>query len=71
MSTKWRDHDHKVIARSVFISHTSQDKPIVRRIADLLKREGCDVWLDEQQLYVRDDSGHASMGRSEIVTMLQ
>ena len=34
----------------VFLSHNSQDKPIVRRLALALKSRGWRVWLDEEQL---------------------
>ncbi|WP_411726569.1 TIR domain-containing protein [Methyloglobulus sp.] len=34
----------------VFLSHNSQDKPIVRELAQALKSRGLRVWLDEEQL---------------------
>jgi hypothetical protein len=34
----------------VFLCHASDDKPEVRKYADLLKAEGIDVWLDEDKL---------------------
>lgn len=34
----------------VFLSHNSQDKPIVRKLAQALKSFGLRVWLDEEQL---------------------
>jgi hypothetical protein len=38
----------------VFISHTSADKPFVRRLAARLKKEGFDYWLDEHDLIAGD-----------------
>lgn len=36
---------------SVFISHSSKDKPFVRELADFLEREGdIKVWLDEREI---------------------
>ena len=34
----------------VFLSHNSQDKPVVREIAERLLRRGVKVWLDEWEL---------------------
>ena len=39
---------------SVFMSHSSADKPIVRRLAGRIKSAGHTVWLDEEQLHVGD-----------------
>lgn len=36
----------------IFISHTSQDKPTVRRLAEGLTQAGFSVWLDEWQIRV-------------------
>lgn len=33
-----------------FLSHNSGDKPVVRELVRLLKRQGVRVWLDEEQL---------------------
>ena len=30
----------------VFLSHSSHDKPIVREVAERLKRDGLRVWFD-------------------------
>jgi hypothetical protein len=38
----------------VFISHTSADKPFVRRLAARLKKSDFDVWLDEHDLIAGD-----------------
>lgn len=38
----------------IFLSHSSRDKPIVRRIANDLKSKGHDVWLDEYDIQVGD-----------------
>lgn len=31
----------------VFISHSAKDKPVVRELAERLKRDGLRVWFDE------------------------
>ena len=36
----------------VFLSHSSTDKPIARRIRDELEAEGLQVWLDEVEIRV-------------------
>jgi hypothetical protein len=36
----------------VFLSHSSKDKPIARRIAHALEERGLSVWLDEQEIRV-------------------
>lgn len=36
----------------IFISHSSQDKPFVRRLAADLKAKGFRVWLDEKEIAV-------------------
>lgn len=39
---------------SVFICHSSADKPFVRRLADALRRKGMTVWIDEAEIKVGD-----------------
>jgi hypothetical protein len=39
---------------SVFVSHSSHDKPFVRRLVNDIRSEGIDVWLDEERLNVGD-----------------
>ena len=39
---------------SAFISHTSDDKPFVRRLARDLRACGCDVWFDDWEIRVGD-----------------
>ena len=39
---------------SVFLSHSSKDKPIVRKLAKDLKAKGIQVWLDEWEIYIGD-----------------
>src|SRR4051812_35783838 len=34
----------------VFLSHNSQDKPVIERLAEKLKRAGLEPWLDKWQL---------------------
>jgi formylglycine-generating enzyme required for sulfatase activity len=38
----------------IFLSHSSEDKDAVRRLADDLKRAGVPVWLDEAEIKVGD-----------------
>ena len=38
----------------VFISHSSVDKPFVRKLDGFLRRSGFDTWLDEKELAVGD-----------------
>jgi TIR domain len=40
--------------RVAFLSHSSQDKTIIRQIASDLTAEGVEVWLDEQRIHVGD-----------------
>lgn len=42
------------LAVKVFISHSSQDKPWVRRLVDDLERHGLSVWLDERRMRIGD-----------------
>jgi hypothetical protein len=34
----------------VFISHSAQDKPVVRELAERLRQDGLRVWLDEWEI---------------------
>ncbi|HSS48239.1 MAG TPA: toll/interleukin-1 receptor domain-containing protein [Thermoanaerobaculia bacterium] len=34
----------------VFLSHSSKDKPAVRKLAETLRARGLKVWLDEWEL---------------------
>jgi hypothetical protein len=38
----------------VFISHSSEDKPRVRKLANDLMREGISVWIDEAEIKIGD-----------------
>jgi len=40
---------------SVFLSHASQDKPIVRELCDRLRNDGFDPWLDQERLLPGQD----------------
>lgn len=44
----------KYVLGKVFISHSSKDKPFVRRLTQRLWREGYQVWLDEKELVPGD-----------------
>ena len=34
----------------VFLSHSAKDKPVVRDVAERLKKDGLRVWFDEWEL---------------------
>jgi hypothetical protein len=42
----------------VFVSHSSKDKPFVRRLVDELKQRNVHVWFDERELQVGDSIVH-------------
>lgn len=46
----WRRHE----LGKVFLSHSSIDKPFVRRLTSRLRSEGFSIWLDEKELLVGD-----------------
>lgn len=57
---------------NVFISHSSVDKPIVRKLAVSLLSEGIPVWLDSWQLEVGDsllDKVYAGIEESAVVLL--
>jgi hypothetical protein len=37
-----------------FICHASEDKPVVRRLAEFIEQQGVGVWLDEREINVGD-----------------
>lgn len=39
---------------SIFLSHSSNDKPFVRKLAADLRRAGFYVWVDEAEIKVGD-----------------
>ncbi len=45
------EHEHERVA---FISHSTKDKPFVRKLAADLVASGVKVWLDEQRILVGD-----------------
>jgi TIR domain len=45
-----RRASHLTSPYSLFLSHRSIDKPVVREIAQSIKRRGVGVWIDEEQL---------------------
>jgi hypothetical protein len=47
----------KHLLGKVFISHSSIDKPFVRRLARRLEKEGFGIWLDERELVAGDSLG--------------
>lgn len=46
--------DRKVNQGKIFISHSSVDKPVARRLAKRLQSRGYSVWLDEKELRLGD-----------------
>jgi hypothetical protein len=46
-----------VVAMNVFISHAAADKDLARRVADVLKASGFQVWWDESQVLPGDNWG--------------
>ena len=34
----------------VFLSHSSKDKPVVRKVAERLRKDGLSVWFDEWEI---------------------
>jgi hypothetical protein len=44
-------------AYDVFLSHSSKDKPVARKLAQRLKAEGIRVWLDEWEIQPGDIIG--------------
>src|SRR5262249_23219513 len=58
---------------NVFISHSSADKPFVRRLAFGLLAEGIPVWLDSWRLEVGDsllDNIYEGIDQSSIVVLV-
>lgn len=49
--TRHKEKDRAIVA---FLSHSSQDKPIIRQLASDLTTDGINVWLDEQRILVGD-----------------
>ena len=45
------EHEHERVA---FISHSTKDKPFVRKLAADLVAGGVKVWVDEQRILVGD-----------------
>ena len=38
----------------LLLSHSSQDNPFVKRLADRLRNEGATVWIDEAEIKIGD-----------------
>ena len=51
---KEKRHQTNASAKVVFLSHSSADKPFIRRLATDLTTNGVKVWLDEQNIRVGD-----------------
>jgi hypothetical protein len=47
-------HRDEADKRIVFLSHSSRDKPFIRKLATDLTANGVTVWLDEQNIHVGD-----------------
>jgi hypothetical protein len=56
VASRAKEQRHRVDAskRVAFISHSSRDKPFVRRLAADLTGAGVGIWLDEQRIRVGD-----------------
>jgi TIR domain len=57
----------------IFLSHNSEDKPTVRRLAQSLNQLGIDAWLDEWELEVGDSlrrSVGAALEKSQYVGVI-
>ncbi|HEV7241875.1 MAG TPA: toll/interleukin-1 receptor domain-containing protein [Thermoanaerobaculia bacterium] len=62
-----------VPVRKIFLSHSSKDKPFVRRLATRLEKHGFQVWLDEKELLVGDSlsaSIATALQRAAIVLVI-
>ena len=47
------------MAKRVFISHSSKDKPAVEKLAEALRAAGIDAWLDKWEIWL----GHGRHGQ--------
>src|SRR5262245_21104097 len=57
----------------VFLSHSSADKPFVRKLAHRLEKEGFSVWLDEKKLIAGDPLGKTiseALDRASVVLVV-
>jgi hypothetical protein len=64
---------NRVLLGKVFISHSSLDKPFVRRLTKRLWTEGYDVWLDEKELVPGDALSHRlseTLAQSKVVIVV-
>src|SRR5215213_7499402 len=52
----------KHLLGKIFISHSSVDKPFVRRLAARIRKAGYEVWLDEHELIAGDALGEKIAG---------
>jgi hypothetical protein len=58
---------------NAFISHSSLDKPIARRVAESFRRRGLQVWVDEGELGPGDSLGErlaTTIGASDIFVII-
>lgn len=59
-------HRAQAEKKVVFLSHSSKDKPIIRKLAADLTAEGIGVWLDEQRIRVGESiAGRIAQGLAE------
>jgi small GTP-binding protein len=54
MDEKEPEKEPKTFDFDVFLSHSSNDKPVVRTLADRLKNAGLKVWFDEWEIQLGD-----------------
>jgi hypothetical protein len=63
----------KGVMKQIFISHSSKDKPFVRRLIKDLERAGYSTWLDENEIKVGDsipESVHNAIANSIVVLIV-
>ena len=62
------------VPSKVFLCHNSQDKPIVRRLGELLQANGIDSWIDEVSLEVgcrwTEELAHALVSAPTVIVCL-
>jgi CheY-like chemotaxis protein len=52
VQTAFKDGEHLIPQKRVFLSHSHHDKPFTRALAQALRKHGIKVWLDEAEINV-------------------